>query len=47
MPFVIKMVVPVLTGGLIGFVAMFGLVYSQTRPPATNPASTPVLTYGN
>lgn len=35
-------------GGLaLAFVASFGLVYSQTSAPSTNPADKPILSYGN
>lgn len=51
MPFttsaVLKLLVAPLVGALLGTMVMWGLVYSQTRPPATNPVSEPVLTYGD
>jgi hypothetical protein len=43
----LKMLVAPFIGFLLGLFAMFGLVYSQTQAPATNPASQPVLTYGD
>lgn len=51
MPFspsvVLKFLVAPLVGVLLGLLAMFGLVYSQTQAPETNPASQPILTYGD
>lgn len=47
MPFVAKLFIPVLTGVLSGALVMFGIVWSQTKAPETNPASTPILTYGD
>lgn len=47
MPFVLKMVVPVVAGVLVASLSLVGLVYSQTKAPDTNPASKPVLTYGD
>jgi hypothetical protein len=44
---VLKLLVAPLVGALLGTMVMWGLVYSQTRPPATNPVSEPVLTYGD
>jgi len=46
-PLLWRLLVPAIAGGLAGGVAMFGLVYSQTQAPDTNPASTPILTYGD
>lgn len=43
----LKLLVAPFIGVLLGLFAMFGLVYSQTQAPATNPASQPVLTYGD
>ena len=43
----IKVVLPVVTGGLLASLTMFGLVYSQTQAPDKNPADGAVLTYGN
>lgn len=47
MSVVLKLLVAPLVGVLLGLLAMFGLVYSQTQAPETNPASQPVLTYGD
>jgi len=44
---IIKLVAPVITGAVVGSVAMFGLVYSQTAAPDVNPASKPIITYGD
>jgi hypothetical protein len=43
----IKVILPVVTGGLLASLTMFGLVYSQTQAPDKNPADGPVLTYGD
>ncbi|GAA1769974.1 hypothetical protein GCM10009795_015140 [Nocardioides hankookensis] len=37
---------PVVAGGLLAFLASFGVVYSQTSAPSTNPADKAILTYG-
>ena len=42
-----KIVAAPLVGGALGTMVMWGLVYSQTKPPATNPVSKPILTYGD
>lgn len=47
MPTPFKFILPPLTGAILAFLVMFGLVWSQTQPPATNPASQSVLTYGD
>lgn len=44
---VLKLLAAPLIGVLLGLLAMFGLVYSQTQAPETNPASQPVLSYGD
>lgn len=44
---VAKTLAPLIAGGALGVVAMVGLVYSQTQPPATNPADQQVLVYGD
>lgn len=44
---VLKLLIAPLIGVLLGLLAMFGLVYSQTQAPETNPASQPILTYGD
>lgn len=47
MPFLLKLLAPVIGGALAGSVAMYGLVWSQTQAPDTNPASQPILVYGD
>lgn len=42
-----KFVLPPLVGAVVASVATFGLVWSQTQAPDENPASQPVLTYGD
>lgn len=42
----LKFILPPLVGGLLAFLVMFGLIWSQSQPPAQNPAAEPVLTYG-
>jgi hypothetical protein len=43
----IKLLAPAFVGGLLAFLLMFGLVWSQTQTPEKNPASQPILTYGD
>ncbi|WP_158647947.1 hypothetical protein [Nocardioides houyundeii] len=38
---------PVIAGALLGILSIIGLVWSQTQPPAENPAQDPVLNYGD
>lgn len=47
MPKFVLLLLPPVVGGLIGSFAMVGLVWSQTQVPETNPATQPVLTYGD
>lgn len=47
MPIFAKLLLPPLVGGVLGSLVMFGLVWSQTQPPESNPASEPVLVYGS
>lgn len=47
MPAALKLILPPLTGAFLAFLVMFGLIWSQTQAPSTNPASQPVLTYGD
>lgn len=42
-----KVVGPIVAGAILAAVALFGLVSSQTAPPSANPASQPILTYGD
>jgi len=39
-------VAPAAAGGLLALVATYGLVFSQTSAPSTNPAEQPIITYG-
>jgi len=43
----IKFAAPAVAGAVFGTAAMFGLVYSQTAAPDTNPANQDVITYGD
>lgn len=47
MSVLLKLLIAPLIGVLLGLLAMFGLVYSQTQAPETNPASQPILSYGD
>jgi hypothetical protein len=47
MPLLLKMMLPAVVGGLAASESMYGLVYSQTQAPDTNPASQPILVYGD
>jgi hypothetical protein len=46
-PLLLKFMLPVIAGGLSASVAMYGLVWSQTKAPDTNPASQPIMVYGD
>jgi hypothetical protein len=46
MPFLTSMIAPALIGVLVAFLAMFGLVQSQTAGPDQNPAEQAALVYG-
>lgn len=39
-------VAPAVAGGLLALVATYGLVFSQTSAPSSNPAEKPIITYG-
>ncbi len=39
-------VAPAAAGGLLALVATYGLIFSQTSAPSTNPAEKPIITYG-
>ena len=41
-----KVLLAPLVGALLGFLLMFGLIWSQTQPPDQNPANQPILEYG-
>jgi hypothetical protein len=47
MSVVLKLLIAPLIGVMLGLLAMFGLVYSQTQAPESNPASQPILNYGD
>ena len=47
MPEFIRILLAPLVGALLAFLVMFGLIWSQTQAPEQNPASQPVLTYGD
>lgn len=47
MPLLIKFLLPAIAGGLTASVSMYGLVYSQTKAPDTNPAAQPIMVYGD
>lgn len=44
---VLKIFIAPLIGAGLALMVMVGLVSSQTSAPSTNPASEPVLTYGD
>lgn len=46
MPEFVRLLLAPLVGALLGFLVMFGVIWSQTQAPDTNPANEPVLTYG-
>ncbi len=43
----LKVAVSAVAGAFAASASMFGLVYSQTAAPDKNPASEPILTYGD
>ena len=43
---ILGVLAPAVAGGVLALLASFGLVYSQTSAPSTNPAEKPILTYG-
>jgi hypothetical protein len=47
LPWVAKFAIPLVAGGFTASLAMAGIVYTQTAAPDTNPADTPILTYGD
>ena len=47
MPLLLKLLLPAVAGALSATVAVVGLVYTQSQAPAQNPASQPVLVYGD
>jgi hypothetical protein len=42
----VRVLVPAVVGVVLAAAASLGLVYAQTKAPSTNPASQPILTYG-
>jgi hypothetical protein len=42
----VAVIAPAAAGGLLALVATYGLVFSQTSAPSTNPAEKPIITYG-
>jgi len=44
---VLALIAPPIVGGVVGFAALGGLVWSQTQAPETNPASEEILVYGD
>jgi hypothetical protein len=44
---ILKLLIPALAGGLAAGVTMFGIVYSQTQAPESNPAQQEILVYGD
>jgi hypothetical protein len=44
---VLKVLAAPIVGAVLGVCVMVGLVWSQTQPPESNPASQPILTYGD
>jgi hypothetical protein len=46
-PLLLKFLLPVIAGGLTASATMYGLVYSQTKAPDTNPAQQQILVYGD
>ena len=47
MPFLLKLLIPVIAGAFAGGIAMVAVVQSQTQPPDQNPASQEILEYGD
>jgi hypothetical protein len=46
-PLLLKLLLPAVAGALSATVAVVGLVYTQSQAPDKNPASQPVLVYGD
>lgn len=42
-----KFMTPVLAGGLAAGMTMYGVVWSQTKAPDSNPAQQQILVYGD
>ena len=47
MPILIKSVIALVAGGVLGSAAMGGLIVSQTQAPEKNPASQELFSYGD
>lgn len=47
MPDTLKLLLAPIIGAMLAFLLMFGLIWSQTQTPEQNPASQPILTYGD
>ncbi len=47
MPNFVVAAVAAAAGGALALMASFGLVYSQTSAPSSNPANQPILVYGS
>ena len=43
----VKLLAPLLAGGIVGGAVMVGVVQTQTAAPDTNPAKQQILTYGD
>jgi hypothetical protein len=39
-------VAPAAAGGVLALLVSYGLVFSQTSAPSSNPAEKPIITYG-
>jgi hypothetical protein len=46
-PLLLRFLLPAIAGALTATLAVAGLVYSQTQAPEENPASQPILVYGD
>lgn len=46
-PLILKTLLAPIVGAVFAFLVMFGLVWSQTQAPEQNPASQPVIEYGD
>lgn len=47
MPDFLKLLLAPIIGAMLAFLLMFGLIWSQTQTPEQNPASQPILAYGD
>ncbi len=46
-PLLLKLLLPAVAGALSATLAVVGLIYTQSQAPDSNPASQPVLVYGD